>query len=292
MDKPVRQPNILHLCGISLSDYVPIEDVFDEKLMETVDKPLNKGDELPHNSIPPVFTSVDKWPLSTNLRCWSCSFTFDGPPRFVPTHYRPARTTGKFDIGVEGNFCCWNCAALYIDERYSSQANAVIHWRMRSRLCLVYRLFTKTKVTHIKPALSKTELKEYGGKLSKDEFWEKLRALDPEHGLRDHRPSIIIPERLRTEPLVDGVSIWEVCGETKPTVAKTAPESVPAPRTAYATRRNNVAIERPSLSGTEIATELERIIPPPKNRRPEKTPVPPKDSSEDMDALLEELSRL
>jgi hypothetical protein len=215
MDIPIGRPNILHLGGITLNDFVPIEDVFDEKVLEVVDKSDQGSEPLPFEKIPAVFTSVGEWPFSTNLRCWSCTFTFDGPPCFVPTSVSTG-SDDRVEVGVEGNFCTFSCAARYIDDTYPPQAYAAKHWRMRDNLCLVYFYFKGHRVRHIKPAPRKTELISFGGDLDEEDFWARMRELDPLNGPRDHRPGTVVPERMR--PV--GTSVWDVC--TGAAAAKTA----------------------------------------------------------------------
>lgn len=214
MDTYEKRPNILHLKGITLDkDFVPVEDVFDNKILEVVSSDQNK-DSNPFDEIPAVFTSIEEWPFSTNLRCWSCSFTFDGAPCFIPTFVR-AGSKSKVEIGVKGNFCTFNCAARYIDDMFPPQAFSSKHWRMRDNLCLVYYYFKGLKVKHIKPAPPKTELKIYGGKLKEEEFWSKMKEMDPKNGIRDFRLGTVIPERMRTSTSDNEKdtekTVWNVC---------------------------------------------------------------------------------
>jgi hypothetical protein len=306
MDIPIRRPNILHLGGITLNDFVPIEDVFDEKVLEVVEKGDQGSEPLPFEKIPAVFTSVEEWPFSTNLRCWSCTFTFDGPPCFVPTFVRTG-SDDRVEVGVEGNFCTFNCAARYIDDTYPPQAYAAKHWRMQDILCLVYFYFKGHRVRHIKPAPRKTELIGFGGDLDEEDFWARMRELDPLNGLRDHRPGTVVPERMR--PV--GTSVWDVC--TGAAAAKTAlaersvadfpPLVLSATttemlaRVGTGARRNN--LESPRLSSEEMARELETHLAEeapaaPEPAAPEPTPAAPepekaKIADEDLDALLDDL---
>ena len=320
MDPPIRRPNILHLGGLTLKDYVPIEDVFDEKVLEAVEKGGDRGagDPRPFERIPPIFTSVEEWPFSTNLCCWSCAFTFDGPPCFIPTFFR--HDGGRLEVGVLGNFCTFNCAARYIDDTYPPQADNMKHWRMREHLCRVYSYFNDGPVVaHIKPAPRKTELLSFGGDIDEEEFWERMRDLDPLNGLRDHRPGTVVPERLR--PV--GLSVWGVCtGVANPEAASAGrsatgflPLATPGTiaRAGAGARRNN--IESPRLTCDEMARELARepdgdepAAPEPEDApepeaapAPEAAPVPEaampeapapeqvKFADEDIDALLGDL---
>jgi hypothetical protein len=241
MDGSSRRPNILHLEGVTLKDYVPIEDVFDGRLLEEASVvAAGSGraeaagfDVQPYSSIPRTFTSVDDWPASTNLRCWSCGFTFDGPPSFAPTFVREAlnaRGASVVEVGVEGNFCTFNCAARYIDDMYPRLAFPTKHWQMRDNLCLVYFFFKGARVRHIHPAPRRFQLAAYGGTLSADEFWAQMRELDPIHGLRDHRLGTVVPERFRNPPA--GVSAWSLCAPGGPPGPRAKNNQLPADSTA------------------------------------------------------------
>ena len=216
MEPFTAQPNILHLAGISLNDYVPVEDLFDSKLLEAAEPAPQGSEPLPYDRIPPVFVGVDQWPSSTNLRCWSCPFTFDGPPSFAPTYIRPG-DGGRLEAGVEGNFCTFNCAARYIDTVYPPQAFPAKHFKMRDNLCTIYALFTGRRVRHIAAAPPKTELQMYGGTLTEENYWEALRQLDLDHGLRDHRLGSIATERARPGSALAGKpTAWETCLASAP----------------------------------------------------------------------------
>jgi hypothetical protein len=193
---------MLHL-GIPLDSYKPPEEILAERLDEEATVDMSAPVELPPDRIPETFTSLDSWPTSTGLRCWSCNFTFDGRPKFVPTFLREGNK--KIEAGVEGNFCTFNCAARHIDDFHPPQIDAETFWQMRDNLCHIYFIFTGTRVSHILPADRRTELKEYGGKYTPEEFWERLRELDPANGLKDHRLGSILPERMRQ-------TVWDVCG--------------------------------------------------------------------------------
>ena len=201
METPYQPPNILRLFGITLRDYVPVEDFADERLLAAgvdgrVADPEEPAPESIHppDKIPRVFTGLEDWPHGTNLRCWQCDFTFDDRPKFVPTHVREAEN-GGIEFGVLGNMCTFNCAELWISIHYAGKEDQ--RWRAQDNLCLVYFLFTGRRVARIRPAPHKTELRQYGGELDEDAFWKKMRDLDTLAGLRDHTPGSVVPERDR-----------------------------------------------------------------------------------------------
>jgi hypothetical protein len=202
METPYQSPNILRLLGVQLVNYVPVEDKADERLLTgggseaaAPEDPPSEGD-LPRDKIPRSFSSLEDWPHGTNLRCWQCDFTFSDRPKFVPTSVREG-PDGGIEFGVQGNMCTFNCAELWILVNLKGEER----WRAQDDLRLVYFLFTGVRTAHIRPAVPKTELRQYGGELDEETFWKKMRELDPVAGLRDHTPGSIVPERNRVLPV-------------------------------------------------------------------------------------------
>jgi hypothetical protein len=205
MESTYKRPCILRLTGITMADYVPVEDIADNRLLHPGTDDGKVGAEesesvpeaaLPLDKIPRVFTSLDEWPHSTNLLCWSCGFSFDDRPKFEPTFVRESEA-GEIEFGVRGNMCTFNCVETWIEIRYGAHANNEKRRKAQDNLCLVYFMFTGRRVSQIKPAPYRTELRKYGGELDEDTFWTRLRALDPVAGLRDHTPGSVVPERER-----------------------------------------------------------------------------------------------
>lgn len=165
-----KSPNILCLSGITLKDYIPLEDVADDRLLaeENINEVI-----FPYNKIPSVFTSLEKWPTSTNLSCWSCGFKFDNIPKFIPTYIR--ESNDSIEIGVKGNMCSFSCAELWIETRALSREEK---YKLQNNLCFVYYLFTGKHVSHIKPAPCKTNLLQYGGTWNEETFFNTIKELE------------------------------------------------------------------------------------------------------------------
>ena len=203
MEPPYQRPNILRLPEVTIGDYIGLEDFVDNQRLlaagddsRTLDPEEPAPEHIhPPDKIPRVFTGIEDWLASTNLRCWQCGFTFDGPPKFVPTYVRES-DDGGIEFGVHGNMCTFNCAELWISINYAGKEDQ--RWRAQENLCLVYFLFTGRRIARIRPAPNKTELRQYGGELDEEAFWNKMRGLDNVAGLRDHTPCSVIPERDRT----------------------------------------------------------------------------------------------
>ena len=168
-----KTPNILSLTGITLDDYISLEDTADERLI--IEEEQNIETIYPYNKIPQTFTSIDKWPLSTNLCCWSCGFKFNTNPKFIPTYIRQA--TDSLEIGVLGNMCSFCCAELWIE---THTFNREERYKLQNNLCYLYYLFTGNRITHIKPAPCKTNLLQYGGTWNEEIFLKKMKEMEPQ----------------------------------------------------------------------------------------------------------------
>lgn len=234
MEEHDSEPHILFLNGITMADYRSPEDDLDEKLLSSVQTDQQQGDPMPFDEIPQQFTGLDKWPLTTNLKCWVCDFQFGNRPVFVPKYIRRGSgggNDGGIVVGVLGNMCTFNCAERYIEDTFTSYETA---WSYQKNLTIVYELFTGKSVSRIKPSPPKTMMRQYGGPWSEEEYWKTLRALDPEHGLVDHTLGSIRPERERdydaNPPSPPRRSVWNICGGLTPVSDEAAGDELSAGR--------------------------------------------------------------
>lgn len=160
-----ESPKILNLGPLTIDDgNNGVEAQYEKDLMDNAyDVPdyIDVKELLPvydnSNKIPNKFTSLKLWPLTTNLCCWSCHNTFKTRPCFVPMYI------SENNISVEGNFCSFPCASLYIDVHYPNSYINNKHNQLKQNLCILFNIFNGYKVTNIPPALSITLLKTYGG---------------------------------------------------------------------------------------------------------------------------------
>jgi hypothetical protein len=202
MDKIELPPNILYLKGITMEDYKSIEDIFEQHLQESVDsKP--ELDSIVFNKIPKTFTSINTWPKKTNLKCWTCDFTFDTVPKFVPVYIKERtnntnnsscqycysnqivdptcadckvlKALPDIEIGVLGNMCSFGCVALYINTNYHKRDVA---FKLLDNLCELYRYFTGKNAHYIPPSPSKTDLVQYGGDKLDIQFRAEIKKID------------------------------------------------------------------------------------------------------------------
>ena len=172
-----EQPNILFLSGCFLEDCNTIEDLFDEKIINESlqDARIYEINSIVYDKIPQTFTTVEEWPKKTNLKCWSCDRNFNTMPIFIPLTLiqsdDPKKRCGAMD--PLGNFCTWGCAAQYINLYFPSEK-----WEKHSFLRMLYKMVTKEHIDEIVAAPLKTEMHQYGGKLTSKKYSELLVDLN------------------------------------------------------------------------------------------------------------------
>lgn len=153
---------IIFLRGVFMADCETLNDKFRRHIMADV---AEKVDTLQsYDIISKVFTSLESWPKTTNVKCWFCTCGFSSRPIFVP---------GRDIKQVTGNFCSFNCAAAWIKQQ---PENA--QWEMREQLKELYYIFNGKRVNVILPAYDKIEMKEYGGMLTRAAYIKKNTELD------------------------------------------------------------------------------------------------------------------
>ena len=106
----------------------------------------------------------------TNIKCWHCTYNFDGPPFFIPDAY----INGYFY--VFGCFCSLNCAATY-------NLHTLNDSRTKTRHSLILILFHKIFGTHNKfvYAARKELLEDYGGVMTIGKFRESFMTINKEY---------------------------------------------------------------------------------------------------------------
>jgi hypothetical protein len=223
-DARADQPCIVHL-RVCPDAFKRPEDIMQERLLEGVDEPRAPDTPVVKVGLPAVFRSVRLWPESTDIKCWVCDRSFNGPPRFVPTYVeeRPAtcdpeartdeaafvRTPGEsappgadpsgaiLEVGVLGCFCTFGHAATYINQAWPPEGFLVENERKHRNLRYVCEIITGVYPQYITPGDPKTEMTDYGGSKSLEDYYAKLYANEPMRDKSLHTPGAIIPERLR-----------------------------------------------------------------------------------------------
>jgi len=180
---------ILFLQGVFKKDCKRIEDIFHDKLLDKHNITKYINEKKVYDKIPVLFTIINSWPKSTNLLCWNCSRTFNTIPWFEPQSIEPATETiakkntndiiinnKKIIIGVKGNFCSCNCVMSHIN-LYSKDISEKLNKIMM--LKVVYEIFNNGKtISDIKISPAHTEMIQYGGTYTEQEYQKKIEQLD------------------------------------------------------------------------------------------------------------------
>lgn len=164
---------ILFLKGVSLSDIISIEDIFNQELIET-DNSLdnNKGDVVVWDKIPSIFTNMESWNRTTNIRCWFCTLKFKSTPWFVITGINNY-SEGKV-MNIKGNFCSCGCLMGYVRKNYCRRENFDIYHNVYT----LYKIIIGRNTNHINPSPEMYCLKMYGGDLDIDEYQKRIKKIN------------------------------------------------------------------------------------------------------------------
>lgn len=120
---------------------VVVEGLYLSDITDTAHDRSPVPTEINYKDIPQYYIDAEQWKtIRTNLRCWFCGFKFNSYPKFIPERVNPCgclanaintesnvSTTEyhsskcplfhKAKWKVVGNFCTWNCAVAFIDDR-------------------------------------------------------------------------------------------------------------------------------------------------------------------------------
>ena len=165
---------LLMLSGVQLKD-LHGDEIFDDRFLEAGnmqqdfvadvygDDKISSGltsnydNSKNFDNIPKKFISLEKWPSSTNLKCWECCSYFTSSPTFIPkTMHEEAYGVVAYDI--EGNFCTWNCAAKFARAKYPKT-----HLKYKEYMIYIYKLVTGKSIIDIDDPPCRTSINEYCG---------------------------------------------------------------------------------------------------------------------------------
>lgn len=118
-----------------------------------------------YSPLPRRFESLEKWPESSNLRCWHCDLVIgDHRPAFVPLSFDI--NLGEYQCNTLGVFNRWGCVIAYIDYTYSGQKRE----QARQIAKLMCSKILGRQITYIAPAPPRTTMLPYGGEMSESEY--------------------------------------------------------------------------------------------------------------------------
>ena len=169
-------PNVLFLKGCFIQDCLTIEQMYNNKILQSIE-PVIDYEETIYDKIPETFSCIECWKKNTNLKCWHCDFNFDNTPIFIPNNVYPSIDPNKKfgSIEVLGNFCSFNCAGKYINTMFIDPEE---RWEKQNNLKFLYTIFHGKKSFQIPFSPPKTEMLQYGGKLSKKEYKQSINELN------------------------------------------------------------------------------------------------------------------
>lgn len=180
--KQIAKPNILFLPKIKKEDFISIDDIFENRILETIDDPITPELLVPFDKIPPRFYNLANWIKTTNLKCWNCCRNFSGLPLFLPSRIMLDDTNTEY-LEVKGNFCTINCAYTYSLCRYKESEVIDIY----SKLLLLYEKIYGVKILKIPLSPPKEELKEFGGDLTSEEYEKEITKKNKEQNLTKYK---------------------------------------------------------------------------------------------------------
>lgn len=175
---------VLFLQGVFKTDCDRIEDFFHERLLHGSDTDAKIFDKIPM-----VFTDLESWTKTTNLLCWNCRRTIKGRPWFEPQSIDPinrgkpgefiavkdlnrsGQVQESYCINVKGCFCSPNCVMRHIQTFSKDLADRL---NKISMLLFIYEIFVGNKVADIQAAPLITDLVQYGGTMTEQEYQKKI----------------------------------------------------------------------------------------------------------------------
>jgi len=133
----------------------------DDILITCIKKP-KEDVVVKENNIKPNDTSENnfqEYESKNNKKCWNCSYDIEGEVYSYPISY----FNNVFN--VNGNFCCYECAARYIYDNYNDKEFWDKYYLLNFYVNIKYNKSSKVKIP-----LPKLRLIDYGGDLTKQEY--------------------------------------------------------------------------------------------------------------------------
>jgi hypothetical protein len=198
---------IIFLKGILIDDYKNIEDEFNERLLENITQnDLYKNEHIQYDIIPPIFESMEKWPKTTNIRCWTCDFTFVSIPIFIPLSIK--QIDDIWIIGVLGNFCSFTCASRHIIDYLDKD--------LQDNLIKLYEIYYNVKIHKIEPTPRRTLMEKYGGYMTEETFLKTIKRLSLRIEQNDNIKREYIPnKKYDGDMFSEDENLWNIENKTQ-----------------------------------------------------------------------------
>ena len=133
----------------------------DNILITCIKKPVNEV-IVEETNIKPCDlndTNFLEYKSKKNNKCWNCSYDIEGEVYSYPVNY----LNGIFYMN--GNFCCYQCAARYIYDNFNSREFWDKYYLLNFYVNLKFDKREKINIPY-----SKLRLIDYGGDLTKQEY--------------------------------------------------------------------------------------------------------------------------
>ncbi len=169
-----KSSNLLIIREIFPDDFSRIDGIYVIKKNQIQEK-ANIYTEMPKR-----FTSVESWPVFSNLRCWECDRLPTSYPKFIPIN--PEKDpNGNDTCDVYGHFDEWNCASRYIMHEMPKEQQ----WDLAEFLCLFESKFSGKRREKIMPSPPKTMMEMYCGSrgVSPLKYKEKIEQINNDFDL-------------------------------------------------------------------------------------------------------------
>jgi len=155
-----KQANILFLHRIYEVDLDTIDGIFEKKYKEPIEgySLVNNKNYANFESIPQIFSSVDKWPKKTTLLCYNCECSFNDIPWF-DTEEIIIQDNKRLFVPRKGVFCSENCAEAHIERIYKEPTLGEKKYFLRQ----LYKEIRGIPITIIQPSYDKIIMKKFVG---------------------------------------------------------------------------------------------------------------------------------
>jgi hypothetical protein len=162
---------IIFIKGVFINDCVPLDDVFETRIMEQFD---SENTIITYNKFPTIFTNIGTWIKKININCWYCDLSFDDIPIFIPKIIENSGTTNEYKIITLGCFCSFCCAMSYNNLYFPKICDNINNKEM---LKYLYKIFNNVKIKEILQAPNKYIMSQYGGDIDVFTYRNELNSI-------------------------------------------------------------------------------------------------------------------
>ena len=169
--KEYKVSKILFIRGVFIKDCIPIDEIFEQQLIEQLDM---ENPVIDYDKIPSTFTDTKTWVQKTNVKCWYCDLNFDNMPVFIPKIIENAGFKKKYNISTFGCFCSF-CCAMSFNNLHNQ--NICLNVKVKEMLLFLYKIFNGCVINDILVSPNKYQMKAYGGDTESMVYRGKINKL-------------------------------------------------------------------------------------------------------------------